>query len=61
MDQPWWVFGLIALVCAILVIVVKVLEKKVLNDDMDLDLLSMGLGIISFLTAIMMMGKLGFA
>jgi hypothetical protein len=51
MEQPWWVYGLIALGCALLFLLVKVVENKVMKDDDDLGFLSLVIGIIGFFAA----------
>jgi len=51
MEQPWWVYGLIALGCALLFLLVKVVENKFMKSDDDLGLLSLVIGVIGFLAA----------
>lgn len=61
MSQPWWVYGVIALLCAILIIVIKIIKAKVLRDDMDLFLVTLVAGIVGIITTVMMLTKLGSA
>ncbi len=52
MPQSWWVYGLIALGCALLFLLVKVVENKFMGEDDDLGFMSFILGLIGFLAAI---------
>lgn len=37
MDQPWWVFGLIALVCTLLILLIQVVKERFLEKKEDDD------------------------
>lgn len=51
MEQPWWVYGSIALGCALLFLLVKVVENKYMKEDDDLGFLSLIIGFIGFFAA----------
>lgn len=51
MEQPWWVYGLVALACALLYLLVKVVERKFMDEEDGLDFMSFVIGIIGVLAA----------
>lgn len=51
MEQHWWVYGSIALGCALLFLPIKVVENKFMKEDDSLDILSYIVGLIGFFTA----------
>jgi len=52
MEQPWWVYGSIALGCALLFLLVKVVENKFMEEYDDLGFLSFVIGFIGFSAAL---------
>lgn len=61
MSQPWWVYGAVALLCVILIVIVKIIRERILRDDMGLILVTIGLGVVAIFTTIMMLAALGTA
>jgi len=51
MEQPWWVYGSIAVGCAVLFLLTKVVEHKFMKEDDELGFLSLVLGFIGFFAA----------
>lgn len=57
-QQPWWVYGLIAAGCAILYIVVKVMEGHV-KDPFGLEIMGWIVGVIGVIMVLCAMNGLG--
>lgn len=51
MDQPWWVYALIAAGCLVSYLLVKIVESKYIKEDEDLAFLNFVLGFIGFFAA----------
>ena len=51
MEQPWWVYGSIALGCAFFYLLIKVVESKLVKEDDSLGIFSFVVGLIGFFAA----------
>lgn len=51
MDQPWWVYGAIALCCALLYLAAQVVESKYMKEEDALDLFKWVVAILGVVTA----------
>ncbi len=60
MQEAWWLYGLIALGCVLLFLLVKVVEHKVMKEGDSLDMLSFAVGFLGFLFALKALDTLKF-
>lgn len=51
MEISWWLYGSIALVCALLILLIKVVEHKFMEKDDDLGMMSFIIGLIGLFAA----------
>lgn len=52
MDQPWWVYAIIATACLVAFLATKVIENKFMKADDDLDFAGFVIGCLGILAAI---------
>ena len=58
MTQPWWVYGLIALTCALLILTSKIVEHRFMKKEGDLGVFSLVVGIIGVLSVLKAAGAI---
>ncbi len=58
MTQPWWVYGLIALICALLILTSKIVEHKFMKKEDDLGLFSLVIGAVGALALLKAAGAI---